>query len=189
MVLVKLKRENCKTNNLREGTRSRSGLPRGYLQTRPSWSPTARPAQANHSARRLPHVQCPSCSWPAGIRGCLQNLTCCNWEKKKKKNPLAVFPALPFHFGFKENSGSKAQPQKGVNHYKNTKWRFGVNSVRPGACLSLKLAQPDSTSTEQLTASSELARPRKEVRLGIKAGTFRFQMAVSYWHRSKEITT
>lgn len=42
-------------------------------------------------------------------------------KKERKKNPLAVFPALPFHFGFKENSGSKAQPQKGVNHHKNTK--------------------------------------------------------------------
>lgn len=47
---------------------------------------------------------------------------------ERRKNPLAVFPAFPFHFGFKENSGSKAQPQKGVNHYKNTKRRFGVNS-------------------------------------------------------------
>lgn len=38
----------------------------------------------------------------------------------EKKNPLAVFP--DFHFGFEENYGSKARPQKGVNHYKNTKW-------------------------------------------------------------------
>ena len=53
-----------------------------------------------------------------------------------------------------------------------------MNSVRLGECHSLELAQPDSTSTEQLTTSRELARPRKEVvRLGTKAGTFHFEMA------------
>lgn len=58
-----------------------------------------------------------------------------------------------------------------------------------GRGLSLKLVQPGRTSTEQLTAGNDLVRPREgEVRLGMKAGAFHFQMAGSHWHMTEDIT-
>lgn len=65
------------------------------------------------------------------------------------------------------------------------------SEVRLGERLSLELAQQDSTSTEQLTASSKVTRPWKEVSLGTRSETFHFQRPgfVSHLHRSSEITT
>lgn len=68
------------------------------------------------------------------------------------------------------------------------RYQVGIwNDPRLGECLPLTLAQPDSTSTEQLIMSSECARPREEApRLDTEAGTSHFHM-VPHQNGSQEI--